>query len=94
MGLPTVRCHADGRRDAARRLVAAWYFNPVALVGGALLTTWFVGALLYQAGWLRRPMPRPRGTAGRVVAGLLLLALVLFAVGRNLPFGPLAAFRV
>lgn len=75
-------------------VLAAWYFNPLALVGGTLLTAWFVGALLYQAGWLRRPMPRPRGTSGRVLAGVLLLAMVVFAVGRNLPFGPLAAFRV
>jgi hypothetical protein len=75
-------------------LQAAWHFNPVALVGGTALMTWFMGALLYQAGRLRRPMPRPRGTLGRVLAGGLLLVLVVFAVGRNLPFGPLAAFRV
>jgi Protein of unknown function (DUF2752) len=75
-------------------LLAAWYFNPVVLVGGAGLGTWFVGALLYQAGWLRRPMPRPRGIAGRVVLGALLCVLVVFTIGRNLPVGPLAAFRV
>lgn len=75
-------------------VLAAWHFNPVALVGGTALITWFVVALLYQAGWLRRPMPRPRGIAGRVLAVLLLLVLVVFTIGRNLPFGPLAAFRV
>ena len=73
-------------------VLAAWHFNPVVLVGGAALGIWLGGALLYQAGLLRRPMPRPRGTAGRVLAGLLLLVLVVFTVGRNLPFGPLAAF--
>jgi hypothetical protein len=75
-------------------LVAAWYANPVALVGGSVLLVWLAGAVLYQAGVLRRPLPRPRGTVGRIVAGALLLVLVVFAVGRNLPFGPLAAFRV
>lgn len=75
-------------------LIAAWYFNPLALVGGTALLAWFVGALLYQAGWLRRPMPRPRGTLGRVLVGLLLVGLVVFTIGRNLPFGPLAVFRL
>ena len=75
-------------------VLSAWQFNPVVLLGGTTLVIWFVGALLYQAGWLRRPLPRPRGTTGRVLAVLLLLVLVVFTVGRNLPFGPLAAFRV
>lgn len=75
-------------------VLAAWHFNPVVLVGGTALIIWFVGALLYQAGWLRRPMARPRGTLGRILAGVLLLVLVVFTIGRNLPFGPLAAFRV
>ena len=75
-------------------VLAAWHFNPVALVGGTALVAWFAGALLYQAGLLERPMPRPRGAIGRVLAGLALLVLVVFTVGRNLPFGPLAAFRV
>jgi hypothetical protein len=75
-------------------VLAAWHFNPLALLGGTALITWFVGALLYQAGWLRRPMPRPRGTVGRVAAVALLLVLAVFTIGRNLPFGPLTAFRV
>jgi hypothetical protein len=75
-------------------LAAAWYANPVALVGGAVVLAWLAGAILYQAGVLRRPLPRPRGTFGRVVVVALVLALVVFAVGRNLPFGPLTAFRV
>lgn len=75
-------------------VLAAWHFNPVVLVGGTALITWFVGALLYQAGWLRRPMPRPRGIAARILLGVLLVVLVVFTIGRNLPFGPLAAFRV
>jgi Protein of unknown function (DUF2752) len=75
-------------------VLAAWHFNPVALLGGTALVAWFLGALLYQAGWLRRPMPRPRGTAGRVMAGALVVVLAVFTIGRNLPFGPLAGFRV
>jgi hypothetical protein len=75
-------------------LLAAWNFNPVALLGGTALVAWFVGALLYQAGWLPRPMPRPHGTTGRVMAVALLVLLAVFTVGRNLPFGPLAGFRV
>jgi hypothetical protein len=73
-------------------VAAAWAFNPVALLGGTALGIWLAGALLYQAGLLGRPMPRPRGTAGRVLAAALLLLVIVFTVGRNLPFGPLATF--
>jgi Protein of unknown function (DUF2752) len=75
-------------------LVAAWHFNPVALIGTALLGVWFAGALLYQVGVLRRPMPRPRGRLQKGLGVALVVVLVAFAVGRNLPFGPLAGFKV
>lgn len=75
-------------------LAGAWSYNPFALVVCTVAGLWLMSALAYQAGLLPRPLPRPRGTAARVVGVALLFGMVAFTVGRNLPVGPLAQFHV
>ncbi len=79
-------------------LDAAWHFNPVVLVAASALGLWAVLLLAERTGVVERAtgrsLPRPGVRTRRAVALAGIVVLAAFAVARNLPFGPLAGWKV